>query len=67
MATAQITAECSYCRSKRLFTKSGPSHVLHLILSVLTVGLWLPVWVIIVVLGALTPYRCQSCGKAKLR
>ncbi len=67
MGQLQITAECSYCRMTRLFTKAGPSHILHLLLSVFTVGLWLPVWLIIVVLGAFQPYRCTVCGKAKLR
>ncbi len=28
-----------------------PNHVLHLLLSVFTVGVWLPVWVAIAVLG----------------
>ena len=67
MSTLQITAECSYCRMKRLFSKAGPSHILHLILSLVTVGVWLPVWLICVVMNAFQPYRCTVCGKAKLR
>lgn len=67
MGQVQITAECSYCRSKRLFTKAGPSHVLHLILTVVSVGLWFPVWIACVIGNALTPFRCTICGKAKLR
>lgn len=27
--------------------KSGPNHVVHAILSILTGGLWLPVWLVI--------------------
>lgn len=28
-----------------------PNHVLHLLLSVFTVGFWVPVWIIVAVLG----------------
>jgi Protein of unknown function (DUF2510) len=30
---------------------SGPNHALHLILTLLTCGLWLPVWLIVAVVG----------------
>lgn len=30
-------------------TRSGPNHVLHLILTILTLGLWLPVWILIAI------------------
>jgi hypothetical protein len=30
-------------------TSSGPSHLLHLVLTILTLGLWLPVWILIAI------------------
>ena len=33
-----------------------PNHILHLILSVLTLGLWIPVWVCISVFGGQRRY-----------
>lgn len=30
-------------------SKAGTNHILHLILSLLTVGLWVPVWILIAI------------------
>ena len=40
-----------------------PSHILHLLLSLVTVGLWIPIW-IIVALNA-KPLQCTQCGKKR--
>lgn len=51
-----------YCRNCEDF---GPaewdpvSHLLHLFLSLLTLGLWLPVWIWIGISGK---RRCRACG-----
>jgi Protein of unknown function (DUF2510) len=37
--------------SAPVFIASGPNHALHLILTLLTCGLWLPVWLIVAVVG----------------
>ena len=57
--------QCKTCEQYRPFEKSGPSHVLHLLLALITAGLWLPVWVLVCVSSALTPYRCKTCGEAR--
>jgi hypothetical protein len=49
-----------------LAVKGRPSHVLHLILSVLTLGLWLVVWLGMSIMSETAPYRCPMCG-AKTR
>ncbi len=28
-----------------------PNHILHLILSLVTVGLWVPVWILVAIIG----------------
>lgn len=44
-----------------LAEKQTPNHVLHLLLSVITAGLWLPIWFVVALFGGGT-YRCPSCG-----
>jgi hypothetical protein len=44
-----------------LAEKQTPNHVLHLLLSVVTGGLWLPIWLLITVLGG-GRFKCPSCG-----
>jgi len=31
--------------------ESGPNHLLHLVLTLLTCGLWLPVWILVAIFG----------------
>lgn len=45
-----------------LAEKPGTNHVLHLILSIVTFGLWVFVWVLVSLSNASNPYRCPSCG-----
>jgi len=50
-----------------LAERQTPNDILHLLLTLVTVGLWLPVWVLVSVFGR-TAYRCPHCGeKTKAR
>lgn len=42
----------------------SPNHVLHLLLSIVTAGLWLIVWLVIATGGHFT---CGECGTRVLR
>ena len=66
MSQKIIQRHCSTCQQPRPFTKDGANHILHLILSIVTVGFWLPVWLLVGVCSFLTAYRCQFCGKGKI-
>ncbi len=52
---------CPQCRSQTVHEAKDVSHVLHLILSVLTGGLWLPIW-LWYGLGGSRVYHCRQCG-----
>ena len=65
MADSTIQRHCGTCGQKRPFSKKGVNHILHLLLSIVTVGFWIPVWLLVGVCAALTRYRCQFCGQAK--
>lgn len=60
MATVQQMLHCRSCGRKTMHLSTKPSHLLHLFLSILTVGLWLIVWAI----AGLTAGRpaCSECG-----
>ena len=47
-----------------LSKKKSTSHVLHLILSIVTVGLWIPVWVIVALSNSIENARIdRKVGK----
>jgi hypothetical protein len=49
-----------------LFEKTEIHHGLHLILSIITVGLWLVSWISIAIVHKLRPWRCLHCGWGRL-
>lgn len=51
---------CEVCQKHRAIQRSGTNHVLHLLLSVFTAGLWIPAWVIVSMDP--TGWRCLKCG-----
>lgn len=50
---------CTGCNDWARATKIGPSHILHLLLSILTLGAWLIVWMWV---SFLRPFTCDACG-----
>jgi hypothetical protein len=61
MAIKQTQKFCKGCQENVLATKNGPNHILHLILSLITAGIWVIPWVLFSVLQQ--PWRCSKCGK----
>ena len=60
--TTQGGRFCLRCNQMTLHVHRGASHVLHLLLSVFTLGLWLPIWLVVGIASAATPPACQTCG-----
>ena len=60
MGLRQSQFYCPRCGEARLFQREGTNHVLHLLLSVVTGGLWLVVWVVCGLSSK--PWRCIACG-----
>lgn len=54
---------CKTCNKRTLHVQTTPNHVLHLLLSVVTIGLWLIVWLLITVFKD-DSWRCSECGTA---
>lgn len=57
----QASRYCPHCQSRVLAVGTTPNHMLHLVLTLLTCGLWGVVWLLVVV-GKIGGYRCVKCG-----
>jgi hypothetical protein len=63
MAVKTKGAYCNACQKNVMAQSNKPNHVLHLILTVVTAGLWGLVWLLLAA-GAIGGYRCTQCGQA---
>lgn len=59
-----VMKKCRRCKKFTKHTQPSTSHLLHLILSFLTAGVWVLVW-IIVALNNKSAAQCMECGKTK--
>lgn len=51
---------CSVCGGSVLARRKGTNHILHLILTILTGGFWVFIWIgCCIKIGA---WRCSNCG-----
>lgn len=62
MADSQLSGWCKYCQQQQLMVKPRINHVLHLILTLVTLGVWGIVWIGLGLMSALKRYRCSQCG-----
>lgn len=66
MGIAKSQMFCPNERRLVLAERPSPNHILHLLLSIVTAGIWLIVWLLLIVFRG--PYRCPHCGaRAKAR
>lgn len=52
---------CTCCNKATLHTVEGCNHVLHLLLTFFTGGLWLIPWIIVAICSGKA--NCTECGK----
>ena len=62
MRRNKIRAHCLRCRHQQLFVRAVLNHPLHLLLTLLTLGLWSVSWVALCIGRLLRPWRCEHCG-----
>jgi hypothetical protein len=54
---------CKNCNKSTIHLAEATNHVLHLILSILTVGLWIPIWIFVSFSSQLKNVGdCTVCG-----
>jgi len=61
MSNVQKMLPCKTCGRQTPHLVSAPNHVLHLLLSLVTFGLWLPIWILIAFFSGASP-TCMTCG-----
>jgi len=64
MSSGQTMNYCRTCAKKTIFIGPDTSHLLHLVLSIITMGIWLPVWIIVHMNNA-TKMACSQCGRMR--
>lgn len=60
MGYNQTSKFCLYCQKMVLAQRKTPNHILHLLLSIFTSGLWLIVWILLIITKG--SWRCCHCG-----
>lgn len=71
MAQQQRQAFCPRCDEYRLHTRQAAEthHVVHLILTLVTCGVWLLIWFLDILVTGLDnsrkPYLCSACGETE--
>lgn len=53
---------CRHCRRTVMAQRDGVNHILHLLLSLFLCGLWIPVWIFIIIFAANAAWFCPVCG-----
>ena len=66
MAQMQTQGFCKTCGRNTLHTRQTFGLGWGCLLTILTGGLFIPIWIIIAVVEASKPWRCQVCGSGKL-
>lgn len=56
------SAWCSECQAQRMGQRQPASHGIHLALSILTGGIWLPVWYVVANKASAQTFFCTTCG-----
>lgn len=66
MASQQEAAGyCRKCNANVLVKRPGTNHVLHLLMSIVTVGFWIPIWFLCSI--KIGGWRCSQCGSKASR
>ena len=60
MAQQQSTGFCEHCNKQVMTTRPGVNHILHFLITFLTCGAWVIVWIgLCIKFGG---WKCSSCG-----
>ena len=62
MSNKQEHKFCRCCDKIMPANKKVPNHILHFILSILTYGFWIFVWLVLILCNSNEPFYCVRCG-----
>jgi len=66
MGQLQRQRYCKTCQKKTLHARATFSGGWGIFLTIITAGLFLPVWLLIALIQAFSPWRCQVCGGGRM-
>ena len=66
MSVKQSRRFCKDCERKTMHQKQYFSTGMGIVLSILTVGIFIPFWAFIMLRDAVQSWRCQICGKTRV-
>ena len=64
MASEESSGFCEMCNKQVLVRRKGTNHLLHLILSILTAGVWIIIWILASI--KIGGWRCSQCGSEEI-
>lgn len=64
MARLQKQKRCRQCEENTLHERDHFSDGIGCLITVITAGLFLPLWLILLALEGTRPWICQKCGKS---
>ncbi len=64
MASRQFMYKCRKCKKPTLHVGPSTSHVLHLLLTIVTAGVWLVIWLLVGVSNS-SQGACSECGRRR--
>jgi hypothetical protein len=62
MKRHRLRAHCPRCRHQQVFVQAEINHPLHLVLALLTAGLWIISWLALCIGKVYRPWRCEHCA-----
>ncbi len=60
MGYQEATGFCKNCKRQVRIQRRGANHILHLLLTIITAGLWIIVWILASI--KIGGWRCSQCG-----
>jgi len=60
MPVQEASGYCKRCNKQVMIRRKGTNHVLHLLLTLFTAGLWLLIWIPASI--RIGGWRCVQCG-----
>lgn len=65
MSFEEATGFCKTCNKQALVRREKANHILHFLITVLSCGLWVVVWVLVSI--KIGGWRCATCGSLATR
>ena len=63
MAQKNYMRKCKACAKPTMHIQQKPNHILHLLLTVCTAGVWLLVWIFVSLVQPAP--QCTQCGRKR--